>query len=729
MNQALVQKGNIVLEEVPLPAISANEVLVKTHYSLISTGTELAGISMSKESLLTRALKQPHNLKKVMKMAADRGIIKTYKIIKGMLDFGTPTGYSLAGEVIEVGENITDIKKGDLVACSGAGIANHAEYVAVPRLLASRIPNGLDLKQAASVTLGAIAMQGVRQANPKFGESVAVVGLGLLGQLTCQILKAAGCKVIGIDISAGRCGLAKKCGADFTFTGVSMNEIKRITDGFGVDAAIITASTDSNEPLNQAMEMTRKKGTVVVVGAVGLNLSRSPWYEKEIDLKISCSYGPGRYDATYEEEMLDYPLPYVRWTENRNMEEYLRLLVDGKVNFTNLHPQEFKFSEAVAAYEKLKTEKPLAVILSYRPSRSEATGLMRPEGVPFDSHKKEAPENKVFLNSKKLEKNGKIGIAVIGAGAFASTTHLPNIGKLGKLFKLKAVVAKKGVHAKQFAKQYDAEYCTTDYQEVLKDKDIDAVIIATRHDTHAKMTLEALKAGKAVLVEKPLALNKEELSKIWEFFKNPHSAPHPSPPTLLVGFNRRFSPFAKRVCELTQNRKNPLIINFRVNAGYLPLDHWTQTAQGGGRVIGEACHFFDLFKFWTSGARVTKIEAQSINPQTKDVAAQDNFSATIKYEDGSVCTLLYTALGNKNLPKEYAEIFCDGKVMILDDFRSLKVVGGSGSLKMFGQDKGHFAELEAFAHAIKTGEAPIKLEDIFDTSELSFEVNKQVTHG
>jgi predicted dehydrogenase len=704
MKQLLLQKGEIIIEEVPPPAISDNEVLVKTRYSLISTGTELSGISMSKESLLTRAMKQPHNVKKALKMASEKGFVQTYKVIKGMLDFGTPMGYSLAGEVVEVGKNIRDIKKGDLVACSGAGVANHAQFVAVPRLLVSRIPDGLESKQAASVTLGAIAMQGVRQANPKLGEFVAVIGLGLIGQLTVQILKAAGTRILGIDPDPKRCELAKKLGANFTLTSTDTHEIQKITEGFGVDAAIITASTPSHEPLQKAMEITRRKGTVVVVGAVGLHLERSPWYEKEIDLKISCSYGPGRYDPTYEEEMLDYPLPFVRWTENRNMEEYLKLLAEGKVDFMALAPQEFPLQEAVKAYEQLKEERPLAILLSYETT--------------------EKIEKKVFAAAKSKSK-GQIRIALIGAGSFATTTHLPNLAKLKNLYELKAIVSKKGTTAKQFAKQYGAQYCTTDFEEVLNDPNVDAVLIATRHDLHAKLALQALRAGKHVFVEKPLALAHEELNEIKNFFSLQTGIYKEKTPILMVGFNRRFSPYAKRIKELTASRRNPLLVHYRVNAGYLPPNHWTQKPEGGGRIIGEACHFFDFFEFLT-GARVKKIEAQSLSPRTKDMLGQDNFSATISYKDGSVCHLLYTALGNKNLPKEYAEIYCDGQVYQLDDYKALRAWGSEGGLKTWRQNKGHFEELQAFAHGLRDGKFPIPLEELFSVTETSFEVNKKV---
>ncbi len=702
MKQVLVQKGNIVIEEVPPPAISENEVLVQTHYSLISTGTELAGLSISRDSLLTRAIKQPQNVKKVLKMAAEKGFMKTYKIIKGMLDFGTPTGYSLAGEVVAVGKNITDLHKGDLVACAGAGLANHAEYVAVPRLLVCQIPKNVELQDAASVTLGAIAMQGVRQANLHLGETVAVIGLGLIGQLTCQLLKASGTRVIGIDISKERMELAQKLGADIILAPAEAKNIKSLTGGFGVDATIITASTESSDPILNAMEITRKKGTVVVVGAVGLHLQRSPWYEKEIDLKISCSYGPGRYDATYEEEMLDYPLPYARWTENRNMEEYLRLLGEGKVNFKALATRQFSIEKADEAYECLKQEKPLAVLLSY----------------PHQTH---TVEKKIKVTPPQKHHKGAVRLALIGAGSFAATTHLPNLEKLHKLFTLQAIVSKKGLTAKQYAKRYDAQYCTTDFEEVLKDPDVDAVLISTRHHLHASMALAALKAGKAVFVEKPLALNREELEEFRHFYKK-----NPTGQILMVGFNRRFSPFARQIQEATQQRKNPLLIHYRVNAEFLPLDHWTQKTQGGGRILGEACHFFDTFQFWTGSAPV-KVEAQALRPKTKDATGRDNFFATISYEDGSVANLLYTAQGHRDLPKEYAEVYCDGKVYLLDDYHHLTVKGGGGSHKSITQDKGHLAELEAFARAIQEGSFPIPLDEIFSATETCFDVENCVT--
>lgn len=701
MKQVLVKKGSITIEEVPPPAIAPGEVMVRTHVSLISTGTELSGLAQSKQSLLTRALNQPHNVKKVMKMAREKGFIKTYKIVKGLLDFGTPTGYSLAGTVLEVGSEVKDLYAGDRVACSGAGIANHAEVVSVPRLLTCRVPKNVPFEDASSVTLGAIAMQGVRQAQPQFGETIAVIGLGLLGQLTVQLLKVAGCRVIGVDPDVARLRLARQSGADFACAPELFKEcVTNSTEGYGVDACIITAATESDEPMRASIEATRKRGRVVVVGAVGLHLDRSPWYEKEIDLRISCSYGPGRYDDTYEHEGIDYPLPYVRWTENRNMEEYLRLLAEGKVRFSVLDAQKFPVEEANRAYAFLKEQRPLAALLTY--------GAGAPE-------KKTAVAVSTYA---RLAHDKRIHIGLIGAGSFATTTHLPNMEKLSRLYKLHAVASRHGTSAKQFALRYDAAYCTTKYEEVLADRDIDAVLIATRHNLHARLALEGLRAGKHVFLEKPLALTREELEQMKNFYTTPSATPLP---ILFVGFNRRFSPFVQKIKECVSERTNPLQILYRVNAGYLPPMHWTQRLEGGGRIIGEGCHFLDVFRFLV-GAPFASVNSLNITPRTQNVLGQDNVSATLKHSDGSVATLLYTALGHRDLPKEYMEVYCDGKVYILDDYKSLSVKGGKGDMRGMTPDKGHSRELQAFAEGIRSGAAPISLEELFDVTEASFRI-------
>ncbi|PIQ78696.1 oxidoreductase, partial [Candidatus Peregrinibacteria bacterium CG11_big_fil_rev_8_21_14_0_20_46_8] len=509
------------------------------------------------------------------------------------------------------------------------------------------------------------------------------------------------------DLDEKRMALAEKFGAERCFTPDQAGEITKLTNGYGADATIITAATDSDKPLNQAMELTRKRGTVVVVGAVGLHLQRSPWYQKEIDLKISCSYGPGRYDTSYEEDGLDYPLPYARWTENRNMEAYLQLLAEGKVNFEALVEAEFNFEDAPAAYEKIKSERPLATLLKY-------------------SSGSDREHRKIEIRLPARKKESAIRIALIGAGGFAASTHLPNLEKMRDLFHLQAVCSKRGTTAKQHATRFEANYCTTDYKAILADDEVDAVLIATRHNMHARLVLEALQAGKAVFVEKPLALNEDELIQIENFYRE-----NPEAPLLMTGFNRRFSPYAEKIKELADKRsthggqKTPLIVHYRMNAGFIPGDHWVHGAEGGGRIIGEGCHLLDLFNYWT-GSTPVKIEAQSIAPRGQ-YRSDDNISTTITYADGSLCHLLYTSLGNRDLPKEYAEVYIDGAVAILDDYKNLKLTGTNlRGISGISQDKGHAAELQAFAHGIKTGTWPISLEDQLSVTRTSFAVDGMV---
>ena len=718
MKQVLVKKGQIIVENVPPPLIDKGSVLVEVKYSLISTGTETAGVAASGESILQKALKQPEKVKQALNTIKTRGLSETIDKVKSKLESVNPTGYSCAGVVIDIGENVRDIKQGDRVACGGAGYANHAEIVCVPRNLMVKMPEGLDFKQAASVTLGAIAMQGVRRTTPTFGETIAVIGLGLVGQITTQILKVAGCHVIGMDVIESRVELAQSLGMD---NGViignidPVEQVMKYTSGMGADATIITAATQSDLPVQQAMEMTRKKGRVVVVGNVGLHLNRSPFYEKEIDFLISCSYGPGRYDETYEEKGIDYPYAYVRWTENRNMQEYLRMLVEGKVNFKALISKEYGIADAPEAYRELRESeyRPLGVLLKYGSEEASAEpGLL-------------SVERKVSVNAKPIKKEGIINVAVIGAGSFAQSVHLPNLRKLSEHYNIYAIVTRTGNNAKQLAKRFDANYCATDYQEVLQDEKVDMVLVATRHNLHAKIAMEAAKTGKAVFLEKPMALNQEELDELVKVLEETQVP-------FMVGFNRRFSPCAVRAKEIVSQRQNPLIINYRVNAGYIPLDHWVHTEEGGGRIIGEACHMFDLFNYWVNSQvdrtrfiGVEKINVTTINPQTSNVSFRDNFTSTFQYADGSICTLIYTALGAKELGKEYIEIYTDGKTLIIDNFKSLEVFGGKAKgFKYRAIQKGHLEELKLFAQCCKgESDLPIPLEQLMNVTKMSFDVD------
>jgi predicted dehydrogenase/threonine dehydrogenase-like Zn-dependent dehydrogenase len=715
MKQLLIKKGEVVVEDVPPPLVDDGSVLVEVKYSLISAGTEMTGVTASGESLLRKVLKQPEKVKQVLDMAKAQGISKTIEQVKGKLDSessGTPTGYSCSGIVIDVGESIDDIQIGDNVACAGAGYANHAEIVCVPRNLVVKVPDNLGLKEAASATLGSIAMQGVRRANPTFGETIAVIGLGLVGQITAQILKVAGCRVIGIDLARSKVELAKTLGMDYGFiAGESdfTDSVMKCTSGYGADATIITAATESDLPVQQAMEMTRKKGKVVVVGAVGLHLKRSPFYEKEIDFLISCSYGPGRYDSSYEEQGIDYPYAYVRWTENRNMQEYLRMLAEGKINFNALISKEYHVTDASEAYRELKESenRPLGVLLRYG---SEGTLDETKLGL----------ERKIAVNPKPIKKEGVINVAVIGAGGFAQGVHLPNLQKLSDQYNIYAIVTRTGNNAKQLAKRFGADYCSTDYQEVLKDDNIDMVLIATRHNLHAKMAIEAAKAGKAVFVEKPMALNQEELDELVKVLEETQVP-------FMVGFNRRFSPFAIKAKEIISKRKNPMIINYRVNTDYIPRDHWGNTKEGGGRIIGEACHMFDLFNYLTD-SKVKDIQANTINPKTEDISSCDNFGTLLKYNDGSMCVLTYTALGSNDFGKEHIEVYFDHKVLTIDDFKVFNVFGSkSNNIKLRTPQKGYIEELVKFFECIKGKSGlPISIEELEDATRISFKIDKTI---
>lgn len=708
MKQVLIKGGSAVVEEVPAPTVSAKSVLVALTYSCVSVGTEMAGLKMSGMPLYRRALKQPENVKRVLEMMRDQGIRRTLDRVRGKLSAGSATGYSAAGRVIAVGHEVVGFAVGDLVACAGAGIANHAEVIDVPVNLAVKVPCGLAMEDASTVTLGAIAMQGLRRTAPTLGETVAVVGLGILGQLTVQLLKANGCRVIGTDLDACRVRMALDNGMDHGIEAGSENFVERVlklTENFGADATVITAATASDEVMSQAAEATRKKGRVVLVGDVGLGLKRADFYAKELDFFISTSYGPGRYDPVYEEGGHDYPLPYVRWTENRNMEAYLRMLADGRLRLGRLSQESYLVDQAGDAYAKLngEGEKPLLVFLAY----PEREGWNRP---------------RVNVNPARSMQKGTIRVALSGASSFAQGVHLPNMVKLRDCYRLRAVMSRTGANAKAVARQYEAEYVTTDYAEVLADPDIDLVLIATRHNLHGSMVLQALAAGKHVFVEKPLAVSEQELEKIRAFYSR-----HPDGPILMTGFNRRFSPAIHRAAEILSSRTTPVIVNYRMNAGYIPLNHWVHTEEGAGRNIGEACHIYDLFNYFT-GSEVAEIHAVSVAPSSRQWARNDNFVATVRYQDGSVCCLTYTALGDKSHAKERMDIYSDGKVISLDDYRNLVCAGGNHKgWNASATQKGQMEELEALAACLRNGgDWPISLEQQLQATAISFEVERQI---
>ncbi len=705
MKQVLIRGGSAAVDEVPAPGVPPRGLLVRVVASTISAGTERASMQMSNLPLYRRALAQPHHAKRALEIAHRDGFIRTYKRVKDQLDAGLPIGYSAAGVVVEAGEEVLGFAPGDRVACAGAGIANHAELIAVPVNLAVRVPDGVELEDASTVTLGAIALQGVRRAEPTIGETIGVIGLGILGQLTVQLLRANGCRVLVSDLDPHRVALAVAHGAIDASTDFVERSAAH-TEGFGLDAVIVTAATPSSDPMHLAAQATRRKGRIVISGDVGLELQRADLYQKELDVLIATSYGPGRYDEVYELEGHDYPIGYVRWTENRNMAEYLELLGARSLRLDELPRERYDVDDAAKAYAAVSREdkRPLLVFLGY-PERADVA------------------RRKVELQRAVSPRGGRIGVALIGAGAFAQGTHIPNLRKLDDVFALRAVMSRTGSTARSIAERHGAAYATTDLDHVLADDEVGLVLISTRHDLHAPFTLAALRAGKHVFVEKPLALNADELAEIEQFYREAGS----EAPLLMTGFNRRFSPAAMHVRAALAGRTTPLIADYRMNAGHIPLDHWVHGPEGGGRNIGEACHVYDLFDSLVDGSAVESVSARSIIPSSDRLARNDNFTATVSYADGSLCTLTYTALGNSSYPKERMEVFADNTVVSLDDYKSVSVAGRGDGWRGVTQNKGHQEELEALAHALREGGPwPISLDAQLRAMRVAFAVEESI---
>jgi predicted dehydrogenase/threonine dehydrogenase-like Zn-dependent dehydrogenase len=711
VKQVLVRSGKVVVEEVPAPVCRPGHILVRLLNSCISAGTEMAGVRSSGKPLYRRAMEKPEQVKKALDMVAAKGIGQTWEFVNSRLYATNPTGYSASGIVVEAGKGISDFRPGELVAVAGAGIANHAELVCVPRNLCVSVPEGLDADVASTVTLGAIALQGVRRANPTLGESFVVVGLGILGQMTVQLLRANGCRVIGTDLDMSRISLARELGMEGSFhpaDGPDTDQVARLTGGVGADGVIITASSPSDEILSHAFAMCRKKGRVVLVGDVGLNIRREDIYVKELDFLISTSYGPGRYDASYEDEGLDYPVGYVRWTENRNMAEYLRLLSAGRLQIKPLISSVHDITAATEAYASLEKagEKPLIALLSYPSSVVQS-----------------APVRKVPNPGLSAAASKTVTLALVGAGNFSKDVHLPNIKALKGAIRLRAVMDAVGHNASAVARQYGAEYSTTEFRQLLDDDGLDAVMISTRHNTHAALALQALKAGKHVFVEKPLSMTREDLDRLVGFYGSAKRGG----PVLMTGFNRRFSKYAVACKRRMLRRVGPMMIDYRMNAGYIPLDHWVHGSEGGGRNIGEACHIYDLFTFLT-GAAVANVSAGAVSPAAGYYSRRDNFTATVSFSDGSLATLTYTAMGARDYPKERMDIFFDGKVISLDDYRSMTAAGfRMEPLSSKASDKGHREELEAFIAAVRQGgEWPIPLWEQVQATEIALAVEKSL---
>ena len=622
---------------------------------------------------------------------------------------GWTIGYSAAGEVVAVGEGVTDLAPGDLVACAGAGQANHADYISVKRNLVCRLPHGCPVNLAASTTVGAIAMQGVRRAAPQLGERIAVVGLGLIGQITVQLLRAAGCDVIGLDLDPARVERAKSLGMAHGASDAEQFKalVRDVTAGHGADRTLITAATKSNVLINLAMDVTRRKGTVIIVGDIGLKVEREIFYRKEIDLLMSTSYGPGRYDASYEVDGHDYPFAYVRWTQNRNMQSYLELIAGGRIDVQPLIDRVISVEDAPAAYRELADgggALPLGVLIRYPDDEREL-----PE--PADA-------TRVVIRGHRKATDGAVNYALVGAGAFGTAMLVPQMNKRRDRFFLKGIVSRSGAQGNNFARENRVELLTSNLDDVLDDASFQLMVIATRHHEHASQVIRSLRAGKHVFVEKPLALTWEELGEVADTYRGLADRP-----LLMVGFNRRFSPAILALKTKLEGRRAPLVIEYRLNGGYIPLDHWVHNEQGGGRNIGEACHMYDVFRSLT-GAPAVSIVAEAIDPGTLPYRRNDNFSASIRYEDGSLAHLIYTSLGPKTgLPKERIEVFCDGEAYIVDDYKSLTKASDGSVLWSGDQDKGHFEELSRLGDAIASGgESPISFDELIETSAVALHV-------
>lgn len=705
MKQGIVKKGKVLAEKIPTPNTSEGSVLIQVSYSCISAGTEMSSVNTSKQSLVQRALNSPEEVKTAIEFAKANGIVKTIQRVKGALDGGKQTGYSASGVVIGIGKGVTGFQIGDKVAAAGAGIANHAQFIDVPQNLVMHVPKDMDLKKASTVTLGGIALQGVRRIDLKLGESCVVVGAGILGLLALQMLKKSGVQVIVSDIDSKRLELAKSLGADLTINPLHEDLLKTVSSysgGYGVDGVLFTAATSSSKPLSESFKMCRKKGKVVLVGVVGMEIERGDIYAKELDFLISTSYGPGRYDSNYEEKGLDYPYAYVRWTENRNMTEYLRLVHQNQINVDKLIHATYTIEKITEAFESLQQgeNKPIMVLIDYtQETNSDLT-------------------SKVELKVKNTN-SSVVNVSLVGAGSFAIGMHLPNIQSLKEKYNLKAVMNRTGFKAKAVADQFNAEYATANFEDIINDPSIDLVLIATRHDSHAELALKSLQAGKHTFVEKPLAINQEELDKIKDFYTQPGEKP-----VLMTGFNRRFSVFAAEIKKHTSKRINPLFIQYRMNAGHIPLDQWVH--EHGGRIVGEACHLIDLMTFFTE-SKIASISVEKISPNNSKIGSSDNVSIVLKYEDGSVCNIQYFAVGSKLISKEYMEVHFDEKTIILDDYKSLKGYGLKiNEINLSRSNKGQKEELISLYETIKgtSNNWPIELWDMIQTTEITFAVQQ-----
>jgi predicted dehydrogenase/threonine dehydrogenase-like Zn-dependent dehydrogenase len=698
--------GELYVDEVPKPSLSSGTVLVENEFSLISAGTERSTVKVAQASILGKARQRPDLVAQVIQNIKKEGLSATLTKVRTKLDSLKALGYSTSGRVIASWDTQGNFKPGDRVACGGQDYASHAEIVAIPQNLLAKVPDNVTFEESAFTTLGAIALQGVRQAEPRLGEKLCVIGLGLLGQITCQLLRANGCHVFGIDLNDTLIEMANTSSADQALNRNNPNLISAcssFTNGHGFDAIIITAATQSNDTIELSAEIARKKGKIIVVGAVKMDIPRDPhFYKKELDLRMSCSYGPGRYDSFYEESGNDYPYAFVRWTEQRNMEAFLELLSKKVIDVKPLITQVFDISDADKAYDIVlgKTQVPhIGILLKYSSYTGKHSTMVQAKNSPL----------------------AQINTGFIGAGSFAQSYLIPNVKLYGA--SLDGVVTSRGITSKNVADKFSFNFCSTEPDDVLKRKEINTVFIATPHSSHADLVVKALKENKNVFVEKPVAITPDQLNSV-------RDATSQTSQLLLVGFNRRFAPICKAIKKEFLNVSEPLVINIRINAGLIPKENWIQNPEiGGGRIVGEICHFVDLMQFFTDSEPV-RVYAESIITDDFQTTSNDNIAVIIKFSNGSVGNLTYLANGDKSLPKERIEVFGAGTVGVINDFRDGLLFRNGKVTKLKSTGKGHKEEIEAFFSSLKEGkESPIPFNSIFLTTMTTFKILDSLQTG
>ncbi len=702
-----LKDGSVSVVDAPSPTLPHGHIRVHTLHSAVSPGTEGNKIRTGRKNLIEKARSRPDQVRQVIDMVGQVGLKGTVQKVRAKLDGAQPLGYSLSGRVLEVAPDVTGLRPGDLVACAGGGYANHADEVVIPVNLAVRIPDGVPTDAAAMATLGAIALQGVRLAGPTLGETAVVIGLGVVGLFAAQLLRAAGCRVVGTDISASALELARTSGSvDLALdTGAASVEdtVKEFTRGYGADLVLICAATGSSEPAAQAARICRKRGRVVVVGAVGMDLPREDFYLKEIAFSVSCSYGPGRYDPAYEEGGVDYPVGYVRWTEGRNLEAVLDMMAAGKCDPLSMVSHRFPFENAPEAYALFGTEGATyaGILLDYSETLTDRPGKIDCGGSAAG--------------------NGDLGVSFLGCGSYAQSFLLPPFRSAGGV-NLAAIHTRTGLSAADVGRRAGFARAVDSAETLLEDPDTQAVVIATRHDQHGPLTLAALQAGRHVFVEKPLCLNRDELAAIAGQLRAESS------PILQVGFNRRFSPAARAVKQHLGDAAGPLTMVYRVNAGFIPREHWSQDPViGGGRIVGEVCHFIDLMQY-CCGADPIEIHAVRVDGDGPDLIPEDNVLLTLRFADGSIGTVAYCARGGKALPKEELQVMGGGRSAIIDNFGSVRLYGSKRSVKRTS-GKGQDQEVAAFLAAVRSGEPAISIRSQLATTLATLEALESLRTG